>query len=898
MMGNEKKIYTVSYNSRCGVDFSAKTSSSGRERFSYLENMYRDYDANGGEVLESIVGFRKITSLGTKIHALYLQKTDRGSFVLIHAGASLYRFSLEEKDSPTPLSPIKALKDSKSCGFAFGNDFYILDGEKITRVAADGTATYAVDGSSAAPYVPTAYKNGAPHEQRNLLTDLFYEEYFIKYPEEVFAATDSLKYKICDTEKLLVSISGVSSEFSGTLRIPSYIKIGSESYTVAEISEFAFSNNASIDGVIISDGLKKIGKYAFSGCSKLKKAELPDSLVEICDEAFSHCALLSDLRLGASLAKIGVRTFAECTSLQEVKYALDSASLSSVENAASLSALTLSSAHKISSQRTRIPVFSKTKTVSDVFLNGEAVSFAQERAGDDVKSILFPSLEKSRLIGATVKIMAYSHPNVYPESSFGASFSPDDSPNAAFSAICGCNVAECFDGRVFISGNPKYPNTVFYSARDNSDRNNPLYFGILNYWCDGVGGFPVISMLATADSLAVFKAGDDGGGSIYYHVPKSTEIDILPRIYPVSYVHNGVSAIGESISFFDDPLFISSSGVLALDKAKINLERSVVCRSHNVNARLLSEDLRTASVAKWCGYLVISTGGRAYLADSRSLFLNKNGTAEYEWYYLDGIGTYKNDNYVYRYSSLAKKGYSVHQNADKEVKSEVLSEINADDETVFYTLENGIKYELYKTEERTNGIFSPAVKLLSDDRELLLFGTESGDICIFNNDKRGVAPESLSSDEGFEMDEYTEKMGRKIHPEYYSFDGHTPRYALSTVYDDAGVANMTKNSVKASLTLKLETHGEGAFICEVGTDRKGYREVAEYSSRELDFNTFDFSSLAFLSESRITLPISERQKGWVEKQVSLYSKNFRSPFGIYSISYRFYIKGQIKKRKL
>ena len=92
-------------------------------------------------------------------------------------------------------------------------------------------------------------------------------------------------------------------------------------------------------------------------------------------------------------------------------------------------------------------------------------------------------------------------------------------------AILGCTVCENFDGRVFISGHPELPNTVFYSARDESGENNPLYFGELNYFCDGTGPFGVCSILAAAESLAIFKSGDDGGGSIYYHTPKETGDD-------------------------------------------------------------------------------------------------------------------------------------------------------------------------------------------------------------------------------------------------------------------------------------------------------------------------------------------------------------------------------------
>ena len=62
----------------------------------------------------------------------------------------------------------------------------------------------------------------------------------------------------------------------------------------------------------------------------------------------------------------------------------------------------------------------------------------------------------------------------------------------------------------------------------------------------------------------------------------------------------------------------------------------------------------------------------------------------------------------------------------------------------------------------------------------------------------------------------------------------------------------------------------------------------------LNFEELDFSSLTFTNTEYTTLPIKEREKGWIEKSMSFYSNEYSSPFGIYSITYRFEIKGKIK----
>ena len=250
----------------------------------------------------------------------------------------------------------------------------------------------------------------------------------------------------------------------------------------------------------------------------------------------------------------------------------------------------------------------------------------------------------------TVKGLMSSNKNDYGDDQRGFITSNYIGTGSIAEIITQCHIAESFDGRIFLTGNPSYPGYCFYSSLDSSGEHNPLYFGEMNYFKDGIGNFANTALLAVGDSLAVFKERDDGGGSIYYHTPAATGIGTLTKIYPTSYVHSGFVAKGKAISFFDDPVFVSSKGISALAKKNINLERSIVTRSSNVNKRLLSEDLSKIKLAIWKGYLVVLAEDKIYLADSRSSFITKSGDIEYEWYYLSGIGSYRNDRKVYRYS--------------------------------------------------------------------------------------------------------------------------------------------------------------------------------------------------------------------------------------------------------
>ncbi len=889
--------YTVSYTGMRGVDFSSENRNAKRYRYAYLENMYRDYSGGGEGITESVPGFRKVFSSYQKVHAIYTQKDGDGNeHGIAHCGTGLIRFKIANRDTGSKTKLSVSMKNAKSCGFVSGSDLYILDGESMTRVRGDGTCAKVGDSTNASPYVPTVYLNGEEYEQRNLLTEKFKEKFIISVASECSASTEGLQFKITSTEDMTVSVTGINEGVGGMIYIPSYASVAGERYKVTEIADNAFYANKKITGVIISDNVRRIGKSAFISCTKVTELITGDSVEIIDNNAFLGCESLQRLHLGGALKKIGVAALSGCLKLEKIDYDGTEAAFSAIDNQASMGNITVNFEVKNNGLTVEIPIFSPANSVEAVEINGIGTDFSLKTSDSRVLSVLISSESKSSLDGSEITVHGSTDPAKFTLNSVGTNFiSEEHGSICGKDAILGCTVCENFDGRIFLAGNPLLPNTVFYSSRDDTGRNNPLYFGILNYFNDGVGSFTVKSMLAGGDSLAVFKSGDDGGGSIYYHTPKETGIGILPKIYPVSYVHSGIAAVGEAISFFDDPLFLSPLGCTALDKKMINLERSVTTRSSNVNAKLLSEDLSGASMAKWCGYLAIQTGEHVYLADSRQTFTNSEGRTEYEWYYLTGIGSYLNARRIFKYSETAKKGYSVRvEKVHEEVFGEVYMTTTATNEAVYYTTENGIDYEVYTDGEMRDGSFYPASCVCAAEGDLLFFGTTGGDVCVFNNDKRGVAPDYVRGMSDFDEAEYKQSFGNRIHPYYYSFDGHAPCYAMKTVSDDGSIPHFTKSTVKHSLTVKLRCLGSGSVSCEVGTDVKGYSEIAELPDACMNFAEFDFASLSFENKDYVTVALKERERGWIEKNVGFYSNKYMSPFGVYSITYRFSVKGRIK----
>ena len=887
--------YNVIYSDFKGVDFSENGSRISPNRLSYAENMYRDYDRGGANTIESIPGYRKIYDCKKKVNGLYSYKNSENEDVLvIHAGNELYSIPISDVDTCERVSVFSGVSDLKGASYASGSALFVLDGTELFMIS--DAFSGRIRETSSEVYVPTTHVDGTEYEQRNLLTGYFYEQYTTPSEELHAFATKGLRYVVTDVEKNECSVSGITGEAS-SIYVPSRVKIGSSYYHVKGVEAYAFADNKSITECHIASGVSYLGEGAFKNCTSLALVALPDTVALISDLCFKGCSSLLRLYIGASLKSISETAFDGCDSLECVCYSADAERFETIENYDLLRNTLKYYNKKRDTVRIELKLHNPTVEVIEVTDGENALDYSVIRENGLCRSIslYIDSEAGSERRSITVKGLLSSSREDYGDRQTGFISSNLRDGDAVSKAITECTVAESFDGRIFLTGNPKYPGVCFYSSFDRSGENHPLYFGEMNYFKDGTGSFANTALLAVGDSLAVFKAGDDGGGSIYYHTPSATGVDVLTKIYPVSYVHSGFLARGDAISFFDDPVFVSDKGISALCKKNINLERSIATRSSNVNKRLLSENLKEIKLAVWKGYLVVLAEGKIYLADSRATFVSRSGDVEYEWFYLCGIGSYKNDKTVYRYSPTAHDGFYAHERTDAKVYADVFS-IKKNGETVYYVNGDGKRFEVYPTEEKHGGAFCPATHVISiADR--LIFATGDGQAFIFNTDMRGVAPPYLRDSEGFDEEDYKSAWEDVLHPYYYSFAAHATRYAVQTKRDDCSIPHFTKNTVKNSLIVKCRALLCGRITCEVGTDVGGYKEIADFPSSEFFFADVDFSNLSLTTDSVYTLPLREKEKGWIEKDIALYSDEFASPFAISVIAYRFRVKGNIKRNR-
>lgn len=191
-------------------------------------------------------------------------------------------------------------------------------------------------------------------------------------------------------------------------------------------------------------------------------------------------------------------------------------------------------------------------------------------------------------------------------------------------SILNCTLLQVFDNRVFVSGNPEYPNTVWHCSL-----NDPTYFSDLDYYREGQDTAPVKGIVAGNNALWVFRDSSDANTNVFYHTP-TLDAD-YGKIYPSAHSSITTGCVGKAINFGDDIVFFSDRGMEGIS-GDVTTEQAIAHRSSLVDRKLIAEaDYKDMILAEWEGYLVVFIGSHAYLADSRTAFTNENHI-EYEWF--------------------------------------------------------------------------------------------------------------------------------------------------------------------------------------------------------------------------------------------------------------------------
>lgn len=200
------------------------------------------------------------------------------------------------------------------------------------------------------------------------------------------------------------------------------------------------------------------------------------------------------------------------------------------------------------------------------------------------------------------------------------------------SALFGVNGAS---DRLFVSGNPNYPNQDWYSQKDD-----PSYFGDTWYSILGQDSSAVVGYSIVGGRLASHKDATEDGRNII--VREGTLLDGKPA-FPIVSALQGEGAVGKNTFayFGTEPLFLTRLGIYAVTAQDITGEKYSQNRSFYLNAALTSEpDLASAYGATWRDYYLLALNNKIYILDGKQKSYERDApyaTFQYECYYWTNV---------------------------------------------------------------------------------------------------------------------------------------------------------------------------------------------------------------------------------------------------------------------
>lgn len=176
------------------------------------------------------------------------------------------------------------------------------------------------------------------------------------------------------------------------------------------------------------------------------------------------------------------------------------------------------------------------------------------------------------------------------------------------------------ENRVFLSGNPDYPNYEWYSEVDN-----PEYMPDINYCTAGDGTSAIMGYLKMGKYLLVVKDGAGHDSTLYQQWgDMDSNGDVT---FPIERGVSGIGAVAKKSfeSLIDEPLFLTAKGIYAVADANILAERALKNRSFYVDNWLLKEsNLNKAVCCDWGGYYLLCVNSNCYVFDSRNKSYRSN----------------------------------------------------------------------------------------------------------------------------------------------------------------------------------------------------------------------------------------------------------------------------------
>ena len=190
--------------------------------------------------------------------------------------------------------------------------------------------------------------------------------------------------------------------------------------------------------------------------------------------------------------------------------------------------------------------------------------------------------------------------------------------------------------RIFISGNPDYPNFDWYSEKDNI-----TYFPDTGYSALGSDASPINGYAIISNNLVTFKG--DGSDRQIAIVRVGTLDSYGAPIFTITNSLQGSPVIAPDTSVMAgiEPLFLTEQGIMAITANEVSGDQLMNIRSWYLNGKLLAEPhLEKAFAIRNGDFYMLFVNTHVYILDTLQSIATANApysTRQYATFYWENI---------------------------------------------------------------------------------------------------------------------------------------------------------------------------------------------------------------------------------------------------------------------
>ncbi|MGN1269346.1 MAG: hypothetical protein ACI4UU_00525 [Clostridia bacterium] len=322
------------------------------------------------------------------------------------------------------------------------------------------------------------------------------------------------------------------------------------------------------------------------------------------------------------------------------------------------------------------------------------------------------------------------------------------------------------NNRIFMAGNPDYPNIITYSHIDDI-----TYIPVNNIIKTGLEVIPITALVKTNDGkMSALKDVSDSDSTIFYIGYGTFNGN---EVFSIEGSTKGEGNIAKNAhaTLINEPLILTQNGIFALNTGTITDERYVYHRSYYIDSKLKKENnLKDAVGITNDGKYYLAINDNVYVADSRFKTTNINSkysNYQYEWYFWSNLPVrvwFVRNNVLYfgdKSGNLCVFRDDVDENRFKDIDSNVVAEWNSiildlnrpahkknikrvsiateapsSKLTIGYKLKNGTKQVLAK--EYNNSSFPKTIMIRKKAKKLSFFS-----LYLENNENSNMSFNSI-----------------------------------------------------------------------------------------------------------------------------------------------------------